>query len=166
MAGSEMAGDYLARLQAAYQGEVRGEATFLTLAARAGSDEAAAKWRALARLEATTRARLLPLMRRHGLVTAPDEEQRRLGLARAEARAALGWHGAVRALAESVAKYVALYAELEADGPPEDKAGLAFLTAHEVALAAFARAELAGDAAGALAPVLALLDGEGAAPQR
>lgn len=150
-----MGDDYLRGLADAYQGEVRGEATFRTLAEQADSEDVAAKWRALARLEAATRRALEPLMRRHGLETAPDEAQRRLGVARGEARAALGWQGAMRDMADRLPRFVALYAELEAIGPAEDKAGLAFLTAHEVALQDFARAELAGDA-DPLAPVLAL----------
>ena len=40
-------------------------------------------WRTLARLEAMTRRRLLPLMERYGLDTTPDEAERRVGRERA-----------------------------------------------------------------------------------
>jgi hypothetical protein len=147
---------YLRELAAAYQGEVRGEAMFRTLAEHAGDAAAAETWRALARLEATTRARLLPLLRRHGLDTLPDPEQERLGRQRGEARAALGHAGAVRAMSDSLPKYVTLYAELAAAGPAEDRDGLAFLNAHELALQQFCARRTAGRD-DALAPVLALL---------
>ena len=70
---------YLKEIETAYQAEVRGEATFATLAECATSPDEVEIWRALARLEATTRARLIPLMERHGIDTTPDEEQRRRG---------------------------------------------------------------------------------------
>jgi hypothetical protein len=147
---------YLRELAAAYQGEVRGEAMFRTLAARAGDDTAAETWRTLAKLEAATRERLLPLLRRHGLNTSPDPGQQQLGVERGEARAALGLGGAVRAMSESLPKYLKLYAELAATGPAEDGDGLTFLNAHEIALQQFCARRIAGRE-DALAPVLALL---------
>jgi hypothetical protein len=144
---------YLRELAAAYQGEVRGEAMFRTLAARAGDDTAAETWRTLAKLEAATRERLLPLLRRHGLNTSPDPGQQQLG---GEARAALGLGGAVRAMSESLPKYLKLYAELAATGPAGDRDGLTFLHAHEIALQQFCARRIAGRE-DALAPVLALL---------
>lgn len=148
---------YLRELAAAYQGEVRGEAGFTALAAGAADADEADRWRLLARLEAATRAKLEPLLRRHGLDTAPDPEQRRAGLQRAERRAAMGWSGAIRSMSESLPAFVERYAALEAAGPAEDKAVLAFLTAHEVALVDFCAAEMAGEP-DSLAPVRELLE--------
>jgi len=147
---------YLSELAEAYQGEVRGEAGFAYLAARAEAAGEAQAWRTLARLEAETRARLEPLLRRHGLDTAPDPAQQAYGRECGERRRRLGWAGAMRAMAETLPDFVRRYAALEAAGPPEDKPGLAFLSAHEVALEEVCRAVLAGDA-DPLAPVRRLL---------
>ena len=148
---------YLREVVTAYQGEVRGEATFTTsaqLATDAGEIEI---WRTLARLEATTRRRMLPLMERYGLDTTPDEAERRVGRERAEARAAAGFRATLDAMAERLPPFVALYTRLEAEGPSEDREELAFLNAHEVALHEFVTRALAGDGREALRPVRKLL---------
>ncbi|MBM3619138.1 MAG: hypothetical protein FJX20_00470 [Alphaproteobacteria bacterium] len=154
---------YLEEIETAYQGEVRGEAGFLILAERATDPEEAAIWRTLARLEATTRACLVPLMRRHGIDTTPDETQRQRGHARGEQRAAAGFAASVAAMTESLLPYLTLYARLEAEGPAEDRPELACLNAHEIALHAFATRAHAGERRAALAPVEAFLDIYGAA---
>jgi hypothetical protein len=152
---------YLREIVAAYQGEVRGEATFATLAAHAASAGEAEIWRTLAALEAETRRRLVPLLERHGLDTAADEAQRRLGRERGLSRAAAGFAAAVRSLSEALPPYLALYARLAAEGPPGDRRELACLNAHEIALHDFAQRALAGDGVAALAPVRTFLgDGE------
>ena len=74
----------------------------------------------------------------------------------AKTRAAMGWSGAIASMAKTLPDFVDRYAALEAAGPPEDKEGLAFLTAHEVALVDFCAAERDGED-DALAPVRALL---------
>jgi hypothetical protein len=147
---------YLVEVAAAYQGEVRGEAMFMTLAENATNAGEREAWQTLALLEATTQRRMVPLMERHGLATIPDEEQKRRGRGRARDRLALGFAGAVRAMSESLPPYLVLYARLEAEGPAEDRSELAFLSAHEIALQQFATRTAAGDD-DALAPVRALL---------
>lgn len=148
---------YLEKLVAAYQGEVRGEAGFATLADHAANDEEREIWLALARLERTTRERLKPLMVKHGLDTTPDETQRRLGQERGTARIAAGFAATVTSMTKTLQPYLTLYARLEAEGPPGDRAELAFLNAHEVALHEFAIRASAGDGRAALEPVKTLL---------
>jgi hypothetical protein len=148
---------YLREVVSAYQGEVRGEATFATLAQLATDAGEIEIWRTLARLEATTRRRLLPLMERYGLDTTPDEAQRRLGRERAEARAAAGFAATLGSMAERLPPFVALYARLEAEGPAADREELAFLNAHEIALHEYVTRALAGDGREALRPVRKLL---------
>jgi hypothetical protein len=148
---------YLREVVSAYQGEVRGEATFATLAQLATDAGEIEIWRTLARLEATTRRRLLPLMERYGLDTTPDEAQRRHGRERAEARAAAGFAATLGSMAERLPPFVALYARLEAEGPAGDREELAFLNAHEIALHDFVTRALAGDGREALRPVRKLL---------
>jgi hypothetical protein len=148
---------YLKELVAAYQGEVRGEAGFATLADHVTDAEEREIWQMLARLERTTRQRLMPLMEKYGLDTTPDEGQRRLGQERGEARSAAGFANIVSSMTKSLQPYLTLYAKLEAEGPPGDREELAFLNAHEVALHEFAVRAAAGGGREALTPVKSLL---------
>jgi hypothetical protein len=148
---------FLKEILTAYQAEVRGEATFSTLADHAASADEREIWSTLARLESTTRQRLIPLLERHGLDTTPDEAQRRLGQERGKARAAAGFSATVRSMTETLQPYLTLYARLAAEGSAEDRDELAFLNDHEIALHAFATRAAAGDGRDALAPVRALI---------
>lgn len=148
---------YLKEIETAYQAEVRGEATFATLAECATSPDEVEIWRTLARLEATTRARLIPLMERHGIDTTPDEEQRRRGRARGEQRARDGFAATIESMTKSLRPYLTLYARLEAEGPAEDRTELACLCAHEIALHEFATRANAGQGRQALEAVEAFL---------
>jgi hypothetical protein len=150
---------YLKEIVAAYQGEVRGEATFSTHADHVTSEDEREIWLILARLESTTRQRLLPLMNRYGLDTTPDPEQQRLGRERGRARAAAGFAATIKSMTENLQPYLTLYAQLEAEGPPEDRRELEALNAHEIALHEFAVRTLAGDGRDALEPVRAFLEG-------
>jgi hypothetical protein len=149
---------YLKEIVSAYQAEVRGEATFSTLAQHVTSGDEVEIWRTLARLESTTRQRLIPLLQRHGLDTTPDPEQWRLGQERGRARAAAGFAATIQSMTESLLPYLSLYTRLEAEGPAEDRSELAFLSAHEIALHEFAVRASAGGGRDSLAPVWALLD--------
>jgi hypothetical protein len=147
---------YLKEIVTAYQAEVRGEATFATLAEQATNEEEIAIWRTLARLELTTRQRLMPLLERYGLDTTPDADQRRLGQERGKVRAAAGFSATIKSMTETLLPFLKLYARLEAEGPPEDRHELAFLNAHEIALHEFATRALAGGS-DSLAPIRPLL---------
>jgi hypothetical protein len=149
---------YLKEIVSAYQAEVRGEATFSTLAQHVASEDEVEIWRTLARLESTTRQRLIPLLQRHGLDTTPDPEQWRLGQERGRARAAAGFAATIQSMTETLLPYLSLYARLEAEGPAEDRSELELLNAHEIALHEFAVRALAGGGRDSLAPVCALLD--------
>jgi hypothetical protein len=149
---------YLKEIVAAYQGEVRGEATFSTLAETVSDPEEIEIWKTLTRVESTTRQGLLPLLERYGLDTTPDPEQQRLGQERGRARAAAGFAATIKSMTEGLPSYVTLYAQLEAEGPAEDRAELELLNAHEVALHDFAVRALAGGGRDSLAPVRAFLD--------
>jgi hypothetical protein len=148
---------YLKEIVDAYQAEVRGEATFSTLAEQATSEEEAEIWRTLARLESATRERLIPLLQRHGLDTTPDPERRRLGEQRGRGRAAAGFAVTVKSMTETLLPFLTLYAQLQAEGPAEDRHELEFLNAHEIALHEFATRALAGGGRGSLAHIRALL---------
>ena len=149
---------YFKEVVAAYQAEVRGEATFSTLAERTEDPDELEIWTTLTRLEATTRERLTPLLRRHGLDTTPDPDQRRLGRERGEARAIAGFAATIRSMSQSIPPFVTLYGRLELEGPASDQVELAFLNAHEKALFEFSIRALAGDGRESLAPIRALLE--------
>jgi len=149
---------YLREVVAAYQAEVRGEATFSTHAEHVTSEEERQIWRTLSRLESTTRQRLRPLLERYGLDTTPDPAQQRLGEERGRARAAAGFTATIKSMTENLQPYLTLYAQLEAEGPAEDRRELEALNAHEIALYEFAVRALAGGGADSLAPVRAFLD--------
>lgn len=152
---------YLKEIETAYQAEVRGEATFSTLAEHATNPDEVEIWGTLARLEATTRECLIPLMQRHGIDTTPDEEQKRRGRERAEKRAADGFLATIKSMKESLLPYLTLYARLEAEGPVEDRKELVCLNAHEIALYEFATRAHAGRGRQALEPVKAFLGEDG-----
>src|SRR5262245_52679539 len=105
---------YLKEIVEAYQAEVRGEATFSTLAEHATSAEETEVWRTLTRLESTTRQRLIPLLQRYGLDTTPDPERRRLGQERGKARAAAGFAATIKSMTETLLPYLTRYAQLQA----------------------------------------------------
>ena len=149
---------YLKEIVDAYQAEVRGEATFSTLAEHVRSEDEREIWQTLTRLESTTRERLIPLLQRHGLDTTPDSEQWRLGQERGRARAAAGFAATIQSMTESLRPYLTLYARLQAAGPAADRSELEFLNAHEIALHEFAMRAAAGGGRDSLAPVWALLD--------
>jgi hypothetical protein len=150
---------YLKEIVTAYQAEVRGEATFATLAEHATDADELEIWTTLARLELTTRQRMVPLLQRYGLDTTPDPEQRRLGQERGRARAAAGFPATITSMTETLQPYLTLYAQLKAEGPAADQRELDALNAHEIALHEFAVRARAGDGRDSLAPVRAFIDG-------
>jgi len=149
---------YLKEIVNAYQAEVWGEAIFSTLAEHATREEETEIWRTLTRLESATRQRLIPLLERHGLDTTPDPERRRLGEQRGRDRAAAGFAATIKSMTEALPPFLTLYAQLETDGPAEDRSELEFLNGHEIALHEFATRALAGGWRDSLAPVRAFLD--------
>ena len=148
---------YLEEIVAAYQAEVWGEAIFSTLADHATNEEELDIWKTLTRLESTMRQLLIPLMERHGLNTAPDEEQRWRGQERGKMRVAAGFSATIRSMTEALPPFLTRYARLEAEGLPEDRNELASLNAHEIALYEFATRALAGGGRDSLAPIRAFL---------
>ncbi len=136
----------------AYQGEVLGEALFGRIADRLDDEARAAKMRRLATLERRTKEAIAPALERAGLPTEPDPEMATL----ADALAVdLPWEDFLGATEAITAQYIPLYRRLgELDPSEQDTSDL--LVAHEAALRAFARAELAGDTTTSLEEINAL----------
>jgi hypothetical protein len=136
----------------AYQGEVLGEALFGRIADTLDDPDHAAKMRVLSTLERRTKEAIAPAMERAGISTAPDPDM--LTLAEALSQD-VKWEELLAATEDITAQYIPLYrriGELDAD----EQAASDLLVAHEAALRAFARAELAGDTGTSLDAINAL----------
>lgn len=137
----------------AYQGEVFGEALFEAIADLVGDAERARKLRVLGTLERRTKEEVAPAVARAGVSTDPDPDQLALAEALAPGLAA-DWEQLMASVGPVTDQFLPLYARIGELDPGE--AAAAVLVAHEEALAAFARAELAGDGARSLDAVEAL----------
>ncbi len=136
----------------AYQGEVLGEALFGRIADRLDDPDHAAKMRVLSTLERKTKEAIAPSLERAGLSTDADPEM----LALADALAVdMVWTEFLAATESITKQYIPLYVRIGELDPSEQPAS-DLLVAHEAALRAFARAELAGDAATSLDAINAL----------
>ena len=138
----------------AYQGEVLGESVFGHIADSLAETEPeqAAKMRVLSTLERRTKEAIAPAMERAGLSTAPDPEMLSLGEALAQG---VSWLDFLRATEAITEQYIPLYRRIgELDPSERDASDL--LVAHEAALRAFARAELACETEDSLDEINAL----------
>jgi hypothetical protein len=138
----------------AYQGEVLGEALFGGMAERMDDEEHATKMRVLATLERRTKEAMVPALERAGLSTDPDPES--LQTAEALVGAAnTPWLDLLATFEPITSQFCAMYRRIgELDGSELQTSDL--LVAHELALRAFARAEIAGDTETSLEQVNAL----------
>jgi hypothetical protein len=136
----------------AYQGEVLGEALFGCIADRLRDPERAAKMRVLSTLERKTKEAIVPSLERAGISTEPDPEM----LALADTLAVdVEWSEFLAATQSITEQYIPLYERIGELDPSEQPASV-LLVAHEAALRAFSRAELAGDTATSLDAINAL----------
>jgi hypothetical protein len=149
--------EYRRQIQAAYDGEVRGEVFFRALADQPALAPMRGDWLILARLEAETRNRMKPLIERLGLDATQSPAQAAAGRDRAERWRGVGPAEAIERLRTLVDPYLALYDGLAEAAADEDRETLNYVAAHERALSEYARLMSEGQTAAALAPVLALL---------
>jgi hypothetical protein len=148
---------YLREIQAAYNGEVRGEAFFRALADQPALNPIRAQLLVLAQLEAQTRARLEPLVRRLGLDAGVHAADAGDGVDRAARWDRFGPAEAIARLDDLIVPFVQRYDALAEAAAEEDRIFLDFLAAHERALASFSRLARDGRSDTALDAVLALL---------
>jgi hypothetical protein len=139
----------------AYQGEVLGEAFFAGVADRLDDDERARKMRVLATLERRTKDAVAPALERAGISTEPDPAMVSVAEALVPDSAAGAWQDLMSSVVNVTAQYMPLYRRIGELNPAEGETA-DLLLAHEVALADFARAELAGRTATSLDSVNAL----------
>ncbi len=136
----------------AYQGEVLGEALFARIADQLDDPDRAAKMRVLSTLERRTKEAIVPAMTRAGLSTEPDPEMFTLGDKLAQG---VTWEDFLAATEAVTVQFIPLYQRIGELDPLEQESS-DLLVAHEAALRAFARAELAGDTTTSLDEINAL----------
>jgi hypothetical protein len=138
----------------AYQGEVLGEALFGRMADQIEDEERKTKMRVLTELERRTKESVAPALERAGLSTEPDPESLRTAEA-LSAAASTPWKDLLATFEPITAQFCAMYRRIGELDPSETETSQ-LLVAHELALRAFARAEIAGDTATSLDEINAL----------
>ena len=156
----------LKAIERAYQGEVFGVAMYSALAAAQHDPFRRWQWQCLVQLEVETKAATAALLARLGGNTADNPSEVQAGEAEARRIMDLPWSDMIREFAFDLPDLVAEYAAVEADAGlhGEGVAVLNRLTRHEVVTLQFCEAELAGDSASSIEPVIAMLDNPPARP--
>lgn len=136
--------NYETGVQAAWAGEIFGEALFSELARLDEGTALTPKWKLLAELEHVTGEQLAPLVSRYGFDTEPPGEEMQRGLANAREFAEMS-HADFMALIEPYLEdVIARFEALRDAAPAEDKAAMQFLVDHEAALLRFVQLERSG----------------------
>ena len=131
---------YTLQVLAAYEGEVAGAAYFeaLTLA----YPQQSAFLEKCAALERATAGQLSALVQKYQMMPRSQGALVERGAFDARMEAGRDWMELLRQSISSYAKYVTAFEALEAIGPAEDQPVLAALTAHEVRLIEWMKAEI------------------------
>jgi hypothetical protein len=139
----------------AYQGEVLGELLFGGIAEQLADPEQAAKMRVVATLERLTKEATGPALVRAGVSTDPDPEMEVMASVLIPGALAMTWSDLMGTIGPITEQYIPLYQRIGELSPAERETA-DLLVAHEAALRDFAAAEIAGDRASSLEPILAL----------
>jgi hypothetical protein len=142
-----MTDDYLKQVEAAYQGEVYGEAMYSAIAASMTDPVQAGKWHTLVELETRVKAVMRDVVARLGGDTTELESSGLRGLADAQNYIGLPWNELMSVFSS----------ELEKGCPPEDAPALRALTEHEVVAKAFCEREMSGQVDSSIEPVTSFL---------
>lgn len=145
------------QLQAAYRGEIRGEAFFRRWAVLTSDPAARCKLLLLARLEHETGKRLLELLQQLGVPVDDEPAQITQGQLRAAEWQSLGWLDGMRRLETLVEPYLDLYDRMAEEAGPVEQETLDVLARHEHALYTFAQHEQEGRSTEALRALTSLL---------
>ena len=150
----------LRAIERAYEGEVFGIAMYSAMAAAQHDPFRRWQWQCLVQLEIETRAATAALLARLGTAAIDDPQQAQAGEAEARRIMHLPWPEMIREFASDLPELVTEYAAIEVDAGlhGEDAAVLHRLTLHEEVTLAFCEAELAGDSASSIEPVIAMLE--------
>jgi len=152
-----MTDEYRKQVEAAYQGEVYGEAMYAAIADSMTDPDQAHKWAVLTRLETRTKADMLAVVHRLGGDTRELASSRERGLQEAQRYIGLPWQELMELFSRELDPVIAEYACLERNCPAEDAAALARLTRHEVVARQFCQLEIQGQGQRSLEPILEFL---------
>jgi hypothetical protein len=130
---------YTLRVLEAYEDEVAGATYFDGLAS--AYPQQSAFFEKCAALERVTASQLSALIRKYQLTPRAQTTLEERGALDARREAGSDWRELMQQSIKSYARYVAEFKALEAIGPTEDQPVLAALTAHEVQLIEWMRAE-------------------------
>jgi hypothetical protein len=130
---------YTLRVLEAYEDEVAGAAYFDGLAS--AYPQRCAFFEKCAALERATASQLSALIRKYQLTPRAQTTLEERGAHDARRQAGSDWRELLQQSVKSYPRYVAEFKMLEAIGPKEDQPVLAALTAHEVQLIDWMRAE-------------------------
>lgn len=129
-----------------HRGEVIGEVLFDGLLATLTSDRHRYVMGTMLQLETETKARLRPVMQKHGLAISEEPSARAEGMMLAAAMKSLAWLDVMQALRRELEDtYVPRYEAIARQAPPEDRAFCESMVVHERSLLEVAVRELAGD---------------------
>jgi hypothetical protein len=142
-------------LARAYQGEILGELLFGGIADGLEDPDQAAAMRTLATLERRTKEAVAPALERAGVSTDTDPETQALAAALLAGALALSWGELMATFGPITAQFIPLYQRIGELSPAERETSN-LLVAHEEALRDFSEAEIAGDRARSLRPIMAL----------
>jgi len=117
------------------------------------------KWLKLKELETQTKERLSAFLLAAGLHAREPLMARPFGRAAGALLGVLPWSLAMRILERGTRPYLKVFERLEQGSRNENKAFFAYVTAHERAIAEFARRECKGQKGNSLMPVTKLLQG-------
>lgn len=151
---------YQKDLDKVYYSEVFGEVLFDAAArwTRTSSDQRM-KWLKLKDLETQTKERFLAFLHAAGQNAHPSVMARPLGRITGALLGTLPWTVSMRLLERGTRPYLKVFERLEQGSNNENKAFFAYVTAHERAIAEFARRETRGQKGNSLMPVTKLLQG-------
>jgi len=151
---------YRKDLDKVYYSEVFGEVLFGTAArwTRTSSDQRM-KWLKLQELETQTKERFLAFLHAAGQHAHLSMTAKPLGRVCGVLLGTLPWTVSMRLLEKGTRFYLALFERLEQEANNDNKAFFAYVTAHERAIAEFARRESRGQKGNSLLPVTKLLQG-------
>lgn len=154
----DTSGDYLSRVERAYQGEVYGEALYWGIADVVDDPGRAEKWRVLTELELETKALMRELVAKLGGDTTESEAFRQKGVDNVQKYVSLPWADFMALFSKELVPIIARYRELEQMCAPEDARTLWLLTEHEVVTKAFCDLELDGRPDISIEPTRVLLE--------
>jgi hypothetical protein len=148
---------YRRTLQAAFQGEVLGEAAYAVAARLAWEPRRRRKWEALRQLEHRTQGRLAQALRDEGLPARAHLGPRVAGAVIALLAALVPRRLAMGMLGRAITVTQRWFERFEQEAADYDPRLLRSLVEHERAQGEFVRRERAGDEAGSITPILTLL---------